>query len=160
MRKRFATDLDFDQTPIEDVFIPIKSRDELPPVLAGLQWIYKTPELNELVFTLLEEKVVGDKNDTGRPGMDLWHILVLGVARLALNCDYDRLEHIANHDGLVRQIMGLPIFGIDPKKPMFHHKTISDNICHIDEALLADINALVVEYGHPVLKKTRAINSM
>lgn len=159
MRKRFAADLDFGQTPIENVFIPAKSRDELPPVLAGLQWIYKTPELNELIFTLLEEKIVGEKQNTGRPGMDLWHILVLGVVRLTLNCDYDRLEHIANHDGLVRQIMGLPIFGVDPEKPMFHHKTISDNICHIDEACLAEINALVVEYGLPELKKTRAKSS-
>jgi len=26
----------------------------------------------------------------GRPGLDLWHILVLGIVRLALDCDYDR----------------------------------------------------------------------
>lgn len=155
MRKRFAPDLELGQTPIEKVFIPTKSRDELPPTLAALQWIYKTPELNELVFTLLEEKVIGDKQNTGRPGMDLWHILVLGVVRLTLNCNYDRLEHIANFDALVRQIMGLSSFGNDPEKPQFHHKTIADNICHLDEELLSEINALVVEYGLPVLKKTR-----
>ena len=155
MRRRFTPDLEFGQTPIEKVFIPTKSRDELPPTLAGLQWIYKTPELNELVFTLLEEKVIGDNKDTGRPGMDLWHILVLGVVRLTLNCNYDRLEHIANYDGLVRQIMGLPTFGVDPENAQFHHKTISDNVCHLDEELLAEINALVVEYGLPELQKKR-----
>ena len=64
MRKRFAPNLELGQTPIEKVFIPTKSRDELPPTLAALQWIYKTPELNELVFTLLEEKVIGDKQNT------------------------------------------------------------------------------------------------
>lgn len=59
--------MEFGQTPIEPVKIPSKSRDELPPTLAGLQWVYAHPELNELVFTLLEEKVVGHKQDTGRP---------------------------------------------------------------------------------------------
>ena len=153
MRKRFDPCLELGQTRIEKVVIPLKSRDELPPTLRGLQWIYQNPELNELVFTLLEEKIIGDKKETGRPGMDLWHILVLGVVRLTLNCNYDRLEHIANHDGLVRQIMGLPVFGVDPHKADFHHKTISDNICHIDEELLAEINALVVQFGLPELKK-------
>lgn len=154
MRKRFSTFLEFGQTPIEQVRIPGNSRDELPPTLAGLQWIYTQPELNELVFTLLEEKVIGDKQDTGRPGMDLWHILVLGVIRLTLNCDYDRLAHIANFDLLVRDIMGLPSFGIDTGRPAFTQKTIIDNVSFLDEELLAEINTLVAEYGLTVFKKT------
>ena len=153
MRKRFECQIELGQTPIERVVIPLKSRDELPPVLAGLQWIFCTPEVNQAVFELLEKKVVGDKQaGTGRPGMDLWHILVLGVVRLGLDCDYDRIEHIANHDGLVRQIMGLPQFGVAGEE-LFHHRTISENICHIDEALLAQINAIIVTHGQPLLKK-------
>ncbi len=35
MRQRFARQLDLGQTPIEEVSIPLKSRDELPPVLRG-----------------------------------------------------------------------------------------------------------------------------
>lgn len=149
MRKRFDTQLGFGQTPIDDVIIPLKSRDELPPVLAGLQWIFKTSEVSHEIFELLEAKVSGDKQDTGRPGMDLWHILVLGVVRLGLGCDYDRLEHIANHDGLVRQIMGLPSFGGEQQ---FHHKTISDNICHVDAEVLEKINSIVVQHGRSTLK--------
>ena len=152
MRKRFDAQIGLGQTPIEKVSIPTKSRDELPPVLAGLQWIFATPEVNEEVFELLEEKGVGDKKDTGRPGMDLWHILVLGVVRLALDCDYDRLEHTAHYDMLVRGIMGLPdVFGAQE----FHHKTISDNVCHVDEELLAKINEIVVRHGRAALKKKR-----
>ena len=64
------------------------------------------------------------KQDTGRPGMDLWHIFVLGVIRLGLGCDYDRLEHIANYDNLVRQIMGLPRF--DDGKQILFVKEISN----------------------------------
>jgi len=47
MRKRFEAQLKLGQTPIELVSIPLKSRDELPPTLAGLQWIFSTPEINE-----------------------------------------------------------------------------------------------------------------
>lgn len=150
MRKRFAAQIELGQIPIEKISIPTKSRDELPPVLAGLQWIFVTPEVNEEVFALLEERVIGDKKDTGRPGMDLWHILVLGVVRMALGCDYDRLEHTAHYDMLVRGIMGLPeVFG----RQEFHHKTISDNVCHVDEELLTKINEIVVRHGRKALKK-------
>jgi len=152
MRKRFEIQLALGKTPIERVVLPVRSRDELPPVLAGLQWIFQTPELNGQVFELLEGKVVGAKKATGRPGLDLWHILVLGVVRLALDCDYDRLEYLANYDGLLRQILGLNPILSDPEKP-FHYKTLSENVCHVDEALLQQINALVVQAGRAAFKK-------
>lgn len=153
MRKKFDPQTELGQTPIELVKLPTKSRDELPPILAGLQWIFRTPEINEEVFSLLEEKIVADKRHTGRPGMDLWHILVLGVVRLGLDCDYDRIEHIANYDSLVRKIMGLPEYGCQ-EQIEFHHKTISDNICHIDDELLEKINLIVAGKGLDILKKT------
>ena len=148
MRRRFNVQIELGQTPIENISIPLNSRDELPPVIAGLQWVFKTPEINEQIFALLERQIVGDKQETGRPGMDLWHILVLGVVRLGLGCDYDRLEHIANHDSLVRQIMGLPHFD---ERQHFHHRTISDNVCHIDAPLLEKINEIVVQHGRKAL---------
>ncbi len=48
---------------------------------------------------------------SGCPGMSLWEILVLGVVRLTLDADYDRLEHIANYDSLVRPLLGINSFG-------------------------------------------------
>ena len=107
MRKRFEVQLTLGQTPIEKVQLPLKSRDELPPILAGLKWIFLTPEINAQIFALLETKLVAGKKATGRPGVDLWQILVLGVVRLGLDCDYDRLEHLANYDSLLRQILGV-----------------------------------------------------
>ena len=152
MRKRFEVQLELGQPAIEEVVLPARSRDELPPLLKGLQWIFKTSELNEAIFKILENAVVGSKQSTtGRPGMDLWHILVLGIVRLGLNCDYDRLEHIANYDTLVRQIMGLPTLG---PSVQFKYKTIRDNVCHLDEELLEKINALVVKHGLGHFKKT------
>lgn len=68
---------------ISDVKFPLKSRDELPPILMALQYIFVTAELNEKVFALLEKKICSGKKKTGRKGMDPWHILVLAVVRHA-----------------------------------------------------------------------------
>ena len=45
---------------------------------------------------------------TGRTGMDLWQILVLGVVRLGLDANFDRLEDLSNHHLLIRQMLGVP----------------------------------------------------
>jgi hypothetical protein len=156
MRKRFEVQLTLGRTAIEKVPLPLGSRDELPPVLAGLQWIFQTPELNRQVFELLEKKVVGGKKATGRPGLDLWPILVLGVVRLALGCDYDRLAYLANYDALLRQILGLAPMLLDQEKP-FHQKTLSENVCHVDEEVLREINTLVVQAGRGVFKKKKTV---
>jgi hypothetical protein len=152
MRKRFEVQLALGKIPIEKVVLPLKSRDELPPILAGLQWVFQTPEINSRIFVLLEDKLVAGRKATGRPGLDLWHILVLGVVRLGLDCDYDRLEHLANYDGLLRQILGLNPVQTEGEKP-FHYKTLSENICHVDEELLQQINAIVAQAGRAVFKK-------
>jgi hypothetical protein len=152
MRQRFDVQLALGQIPIERVHLPLKSRDELPPILAGLQWIFQTPEVNEEVFALLESKVLGGKKATGRPGLQLWQILVLGVVRLGLDCDYDRLEDLANHHTLLRQILGLPPLPAASEKP-FHHKTLSENVCHLDEETLGQINAIIARSGRALFKK-------
>ena len=152
MRRRFDVQLALGQIPIERVHLPLKSRDELPPILAGLQWIFQTPEINEEIFALLESKLIAGKKATGRPGLDLWHILVLGVVRLGLDCDYDRLEDLANHHTLLRQILGLPPLPTAEEKP-FHYKTLSENVCHLDEETLAQINALIAQAGRELFKK-------
>ena len=151
MRKRFETQLILGQTPIEQVILPTSSRDELSPILEGLRWMFMTPEVKNPVFDLLEKQVVGDKKATGRMGMDLWHILVLGVVRLGLKCDYDRLEDMANNHALIRQIMGIgPTLGMQPKA--FHHRTLSENVSILDEQVLGKINAIVAKCGQQVFK--------
>ncbi len=115
-----------------------------------------TPQVNEEIFILLENKVIGGKKETGRPGMDLWHILVLGVVRLGLDCDYDRIEYQANNDNLMRKIMGIQTDPWEEKQESFHAKTISENICHVDEKLLEQINEIVVRHGRKIFKKKRA----
>ena len=77
MRKRFEIQLELGTTPIEEIEIPTKSRDELPPVLRALQYIYIKPEINEKVFKIIEKRINRYKN--GRPGLTLWEIMLIPV---------------------------------------------------------------------------------
>ncbi|KKO19432.1 MAG: hypothetical protein DYG84_13305 [Candidatus Brocadia sp. AMX3] len=106
MRKRFEQQRKLGVISISEVKLPLKSGDELPPILRALQYIYITPELNEEVFKILEEKVLKGEKKTGRYGMELWHILVLSAVRLGLEADYDRLDDFSNYHKLIRQILG------------------------------------------------------
>ena len=59
------------------------------------------------MFALLEAEVnPGARKDTGRPGMELWRILVLAILKQGLNCDYDRLAELANEHATLRQTLG------------------------------------------------------
>ena len=153
MRQRFQTQPDLQIRAMEKVVLPLKSRDELPPLLAGLQWIWTHPTLKTEIFALLEAKILAGKKATGRTGMDLGQILVLGVVRLGLDADWDRLEHVANYDMLVRQMLGLPAtpWGDDAK--VFGHQTLRDNVALRDDALLREINARVAAAGREIFAK-------
>jgi transposase, IS5 family len=144
MRQRFEQQISLGSELISDVKFPLRSRDELPPVLKALQYIYVTPEINEKVFSLLENKVCKGKKKTGRPGMDLWHILVLAVVRHTLDTNYDLLT---------REILGIHINLWGAVKKEFSYQTIIDNVSLIDEKLLHEINQIVVEHGQDLLKK-------
>jgi hypothetical protein len=87
MRKRFEQQRKLGVIPISEVKLPLKSRDELLPILRALQYIYVTPELNKEVFRILEERVRKGKKKTGRYGMGMWHIVVLSVVRLGLDAN-------------------------------------------------------------------------
>jgi hypothetical protein len=152
MRQRFEQQMRLSTIAISDVKLPLKSRDELPPVLKSLQYIFITPSLNEKVFSLLEEKIC-NKKKTGRKGMDLWHLFVLAVIRHTLDTNWDRLQMIANYDELVRSIMGVHGSTFYDEKIEFNYQNILDNVSLLNEELLEQINQIVVEAGQQLLKK-------
>jgi len=153
MRHTFQTQPDLQITPIEKIRLPLKSRDELPPILAGLQWLWTYPALKAEIFALLEAKVLAGKQATGRTGMDLWQILVLGVVRLGLDADWDRLEDLANHHLLVRQMLGVPATPWGEGAKVFGHQTLRDNVALLDDELLQQINARIAAAGREVFAK-------
>ncbi|CAA6680184.1 MULTISPECIES: ISNCY family transposase [unclassified Lentimonas] len=150
MRKRFEVQLELGAVPIELVKIPTRTRDELPPTLAALQWIFITPAISEEIFALLEKAILSKAPDLGCRGMDLWQILVFGVVRLTLDVNYDRLHHIANYDSLVRQLLGQPAFDM---KCEFALSTLKDNVPPLSEELLEQINVIIAKHGHDCIKK-------
>jgi hypothetical protein len=111
------------------------------------------PTLKAQIFALLEAKILAGKKATGRTGMDLWQILVLGVVRLGLDADWDRLEHVANYDMLVRQMLGVPSTPWDEDPKLFGHQTLRDNVALLDDQLLETINALIAAAGREVFAK-------
>jgi len=151
MRKKFEQQYSIDLIPISEVKIKENKRDELPPILLALQHIFVTPEINQEVFKIMEEAILKDKKKTGRTGMDLWHVLVLGVVRMGLELNYDRLCDISNHHTLIRQIMGINPVCEETKK--FALSTIRDNASLLDESTITKISEVVVKTGHLLVKK-------
>jgi hypothetical protein len=150
MRKRFEPQLTLGSLPIEQIQIPLKSRDALPSLLRALQYVYTNKDVSDQVFRLLEACIC-TKKPTGRTGMDLWSIFVLASVRQCLNTDYDYLHHVANYDSLVRQILGVHdgIFrGRD-----FGLQNIKDNVHLLDAETLRKINCVIVQAGHQLVPK-------
>lgn len=139
---------------IADIKFNPKSRDDIDQILKGLQYLYCQTETREKLFAILERMTAPgiDKNN-GRPGMELWKIFVLAMLRLNLNWDYDRLLHMANHNFLIRQMLGhSDIF--DNYK--YELQTIKDNFKLLTPEILEEINTFVVNSGHELVKKGNA----
>ena len=136
---------------IADIDIDAKSRDEIAQLLRGLKYIYLDVDLRAEVFQLLEEHIQpATEKQTGRPGMSLWTIFVMGVFRLDLNWDYDHLHGQVNNHKTLRQMLGHEdIFDTY----YYHLQTIKDNVGLLTPGLLDKINQIVVKAGHGVVKK-------
>ena len=160
MRRVIDPQLSLDEQAIGAIELDPKSRDDIPQILRGLQYLYTTPELRERVFAILQElrpersvNGLSDKAaaDTGRPGMEQWKILVLGVLRLGLNADYDRIHELANQHGTVRKMLG---HGDWSDAYRYELQTLKDNLRLFTPELLDRINQEVVGAGHRALKKS------
>jgi IS5 family transposase len=98
MRQLISPQIPLGTIDIAAIELDPRSRDDIPRLLRGLQYIYMTPAVSAEVFALLAEiiplKADGTpvSTETGRPGMTQWQILVLGTRRLGLNTDYDRIQ--------------------------------------------------------------------
>ena len=151
MRKVIENQLKIGQTDIPNIQIDLCCRDEIPQLLLGLQYIFSHRPVRDEVFKILKKinpkEVAADK---GRPGMDLWKILVLGTLRLNCNWDFDKLHNIANEHKTVREFLGHTIFEFDQRYGL---QTIKDNISLLTPQLLDEINQVVVRAGHAAVRK-------
>ncbi len=151
MRKVINPQTLLGQVDISEITFDPRSRDEIPKLLRGLQYIYCTPEIRAQVFEVLEEMVPPGVNmNTGRPGMELWKILVMGTIRLNCNWDYDKLKEIIDNHLRIRQMLGHPDFYDTYHYPI---QTIEDNVKSFTPEILQKINDIVVNAGHNLVKK-------
>lgn len=156
MRKRFEQQITLGKLLIQDTEIPTAKRSgSLPALCAALKEIFVTPQWHEKVFEVLEKKILPKNNTTGRPGMDLWQIFVLSQVRLCQNISYDELHNLSNYHSLIRQIMGIE------SESGFERETISyqriiDNVGLLDDETVKQLNSIIVDFGHSIVKKKEA----
>lgn len=158
MRQVITPQLSLDEVDIAAIKLDPRSRDDIPQLLRGLQHIYTEPGLRESVFAILREVMprraqgegAADAN-TGRPGMEQWRILVLGVVRLGLNTDYDRIQELANQHSTLRKMLG---HGDWSDQTQYKLQTLKDNLQLFTPEILDRINREVVRAGHVLVKKS------
>jgi hypothetical protein len=153
MRKRYEIQQSLGTIPISDVTINMKSRHELPAILRALQHIFGKADLRESILGMLEAEIQKGKLATGRQGMSMWEILVMGSVRLGMDLNYDSLEDLVNNHKSLRGILGVELESGFGGGKSYHIQTIKDNVGLLSEELLSKLNVLIVEAGHNLIKK-------
>jgi hypothetical protein len=83
--------------------------------------------------------------------MEQWKILVLGVLRLGLNADYDRIHEMANQHLTIRQMLGHSGWDDETR---YNVQTLKDNLRLFTPEILDRINQEVVGAGHRLVKES------
>jgi IS5 family transposase len=158
MRRGFSDQTRLDCQSIPDVQLNLNCRDEIIPILAGLRYVYSQPQLRNEILDLVAQDVNKDsRRDTGREGLDYWHITVLASVRLGCNLDYDKLQDLAEQHRALRQVMGIGDWqdSID-----FNARRIGDNIRLLETRTVEAISHRIVEEAYRMVpeavKKQRA----
>ena len=151
MRKVISERSFLGSTDIGAIELDADSRDDIPALLIGIQAIYLDEATRTKLFRLLEAHVLpGRRRTTGRPGMDLWRILAVGVLKQGLRCDFDRLREIVNRHADVQAFLGHDVW-FDPCR--YKLRTIRDNVSLPAPELLGEVSDLVAAAGHGILGK-------
>ena len=151
MRQVQPKQLQLGEVDIAGIQFDLRSRDDIPQLLRGLQYLYTDEVIRQEVFQVLEKLVPeGVDEGNGRPGMSLWRVLVMGVLRLNLSWDYDRLQEMVNHHRTIREMLG---HGIRDEDQTYKLQTLKDNVSLFTPEILDEINQVVVKAGHRALKK-------
>jgi hypothetical protein len=148
MRQAIERQRRLDCDSVSQVVLNLNCRDELIPILRGLQQVYVTPKVREAILKLVQRDVLAkSRSDRGREGLNYWCILVLAAVRLGCNLDYDKLHDLAENHRTLRSIMGIGEFD----ETHFSWKRIRDNVCLLQPATIESISQLIVSEGHTLV---------
>ena len=158
MRKPFSSQTRFDCQTVTQVELNLNCRDEIIPVLYGLQHVYSQPQLRDEILDLVAQDVnKHSRSDCGREGLGYWQITVLAAARLGCNLDYDKLQDLAEQHRALRHIMGI---GDWQDNVDFNWRRIRDNICLLKPDTVEAISHCIVAEAYRLCpeaaKKVRA----
>lgn len=145
MRKHYAKQRRFDCTPIAEIMLNYDCRDEMIPVLAGLQYVYTCNPLRNKVVSLVAQDINEEsRRDVGRPGLDDWQVVVLAAVRLGCNFDYDKLQDQAENHRALRTMLGVGEWVEDES---FSARRIRDTLCQLEPATIAAIDHAIIGHG-------------
>jgi hypothetical protein len=145
MRKHYEKQRRFDCTPIAEIMLNYDCRDEMIPVLAGLQYVYTCNPLRNKVVGLVAQDINEEsRRDVGRPGLDDWQVVVLAAVRLGCDFDYDKLQDQAENHRALRTMLGVGEWVEDES---FSARRIRDTLCQLEPATLAAIDHAIVGHG-------------
>jgi IS5 family transposase len=151
MRKVLPVQLQLGEIDIASIQLDLTSRDDIPQLLQGLQFLHANEAIRSQIFSILEELTPNNISCiTGRPGMHWWKILVMGTLRLNLNWDYDRLHEMVNNHKTIREMLG---HGVRDEDDQYKLQTLKDNVGLFTPVILDKLNQIVVAAGHHFLKK-------
>ncbi len=89
---------------IRRIRLDVRSRDDIPAILIGLQYPCGDEGTRKRLFRLPGRLVLpGKGRRVGRPGMELWTIPMPGVVKQGPGCGFDRLRELANQHTPIRR---------------------------------------------------------
>jgi len=151
MRKTYEYQLTFGNVDISKIKTDSKSRDEIDRAVRGLQYLYTNHEIRTAIFQILEDNILPKVSKrTGRRGMELWKILVLGVMREVCSWNYDILHHMANNELMIRELLGHDRTEWEDRY-YYELQTLKDNVSLLTPEIIDKINEIVVKAGHNLL---------
>ena len=83
----------------------------------------------------------------GRPVMEMWRILVMGVVKQGLGRHFDRLHELVNQHRTLRRF---PDHAVVWDERRHHHRKLVDNVGHLNPELLVRVSQPVGGSGHAV----------
>ena len=148
MRKAHDPEPELVEVGIENIEQHLRSRDEIPALLIGLQDLCSDEDFRARLFGLMDEQLLPGVNRTvGRPGLEMWRILVMGVVKQGLGCDFDRLHELANRHRTLRRFL---VHADMRDEHRYKYRMLVDHVSLLKSGLFVEADKLIVESGYAV----------